>query len=79
MFDNLLQAKITITLHDDLDLIESTLPESGELTIDTGSSKAFSMRIRPRAIGRLDITITATSDEGHSDAVRKQLFVKVHV
>ena len=47
------------------------------MTIEAGGSKAFSMRMRPRAIGRLDITITATSDEGHSDAVRKLLFVKV--
>ena len=38
---------------------------------------AFSMKLRPRAIGRLDITISAITDEKQSDAVRKALFVKV--
>ena len=52
---------------------------SGELVIEAGGSKAFSMRLRPRAIGRLDITISAKTDQDQSDAVKKLLFVKVLV
>ena len=71
------QATVAITLHDDLDLLESTLPDNNQLVIEAGGSKAFSMKLRPRAIGRLDITISAVNNEKQSDAVRKSLFVKV--
>ena len=71
------QATVAITLHDDLDLLESTLPDNNQLVIEVGGSKAFSMKLRPRAIGRLDITVSAINNEKQSDAVRKALFVKV--
>jgi hypothetical protein len=72
------QATVAITLHDDLDLLESTnLPDNNQLVIEAGGSKAFSMKLRPRVIGRLDITVSAINDQKQSDAVRKALFVKV--
>ncbi len=73
------QATVAITLHDDLDLLESSLPDNNQLVIEAGASQAFSMKLRPRAIGRLDITVSAINDQKQSDAVRKALFVKVEV
>ena len=49
------------------------------MKIAASGSKAFTMKLRPRAIGRLGITVYATTDQGPSDAVTKTLFVKVGV
>ena len=60
-----------------MDVVENSLPTDGNITIQRGGSAAFSLKLHARAIGRLSITISAVSDGGESDVVRKPLFVKV--
>ena len=74
-----LQATITVAVDDELDLLENTLPSNQPLTVVRGSSEPFSLKLHPRAIGQLAITITAVGDLGQRDVVRKFLLVKVSV
>lgn len=64
-------------MDDDLDVSELSLPTSGQLTVTRGEGAPFSFKLHPRAIGRLDVTISAVTDGGERDTVRKPLFVKV--
>ena len=66
-------------MDDDLDIVDNSLPESGVLTISRGSSAPFSLRLRPRAIGQLTVTVSAVGDRGERDTVRKLLNVKVEI
>ena len=66
-------------MDDDLDIVDSSLPESGVLTVTRGSSAPFSLRLRPRAIGQLTVTVSAVGDRGERDTVRKLLNVKVGI
>ena len=72
-----IQVTLTIDLHDDLSLLGR---EPGPLPVQADSSNSFTLRILPRAIGRLPIRITATIPGANMvDAVEKLLFVKVGV
>ena len=66
-------------MDDDLDIVDSSLPESGVLTVTRGSSAPFNLRLRPRAIGQLTVTVSAVGDRGERDTIRKLLNVKVSV
>ena len=66
-------------MDDDLDIVDSSLPESGVLTVSRGSSAPFSLRLRARAIGQLTVTVSAVGDGGERDTVRKLLNVKVGI
>ena len=68
---------MSVTVDDDLDIVDNSLPESGVLTISRGSSAPFSLKLRPRAIGQLTVTVSAVGDGGERDTVRKLLNVKV--
>ena len=70
------KATVSVTVDDELSIVNS-LPESGVLTISRGSSAPFSLKLRPRAIGQLTVTVSAVGDGGERDTVRKLLNVKV--
>ena len=74
-----LQATITVVVDDELDLVENSLPSDKPLVVQRKSSEHFSLKLHPRAIGQLAITITAVGDRGQRDVVRKFLLVKVSV
>ncbi|XP_064400639.1 C3 and PZP-like alpha-2-macroglobulin domain-containing protein 8 [Halichondria panicea] len=67
---------ISVTVDDDLDVRDLSLPTSGRLTLTRGEGGSFSFKLHPRAIGQLQVTISAVTDEGETDVVRKPLFVK---
>ena len=66
-----------MTVDDDLDVRDLSLPTSGRLTLTRGEGGSFSFKLHPRAIGQLQVTVSAVTDEGERDVVRKPLFVKV--
>ena len=66
-------------MDDDLSIVNNSLPESGVLTISHGSSASFNLKLRPRAIGQLTVTVSAVGDRGERDTVTKLLNVKVSV
>ena len=66
-----------MSVDDDLDIRDLSLPTSGRLTLTRGDGESFSFKLHPRAIGQLQVTISAVTDEGERDVVRKPLFVKV--
>lgn len=68
---------MSVRVDDELDIVETSLPSSGHLTVQRRSSAPFSMKLHSRAIGRLEVTITAKSSDGGIDVVTKKLFVKV--
>jgi len=68
---------VSVAVDDDLDIIDNGLPESGVLDVSRGASTPFNLRLRPRAIGQLAITVSAVGDRGEQDIVRKFLNVKV--
>ena len=68
---------MSVAVDDDLDIVDDGLPESGVLDVSRGTSTPFSLRLRPRAIGQLAITVSALGDRGERDIVRKFLNVKV--
>ena len=75
---SLLQATVTVEVDDDLSIVENSLMESaGQLIVVQGRSKPFTLRVKPRAIGQLSVTVSAVGDGGERDTVKKLLFVKV--
>ena len=68
---------MSVAVDDDLHVDDDGLPESGVLNVSHGTSTPFSLRLRPRAIGQLAITVSALGDHGEKDLVRKFLNVKV--
>ena len=63
----------------DLTIVQNSLSaNSGQLVVSQGQSTAFTLKIKPRAIGELSIAISAVSDDGENDAVKKLLLVKVN-
>ena len=68
---------MSVTVDDDLIIVNNSLPESGLLTISRGSSASFNLKLRPRAIGQLTVTVSAVGDGGERDTIRKLLNVKV--
>ena len=73
------KATVSVTVDDDLSIVNNSLPESGVLTVFRGSSAPFSLKLRPRAIGQLTVTVSAVGDLGERDTVRKFLNVKVGI
>ena len=72
------KATVSVTVDDELSIVNS-LPESGVLTVFRGSSASFNLKLRPRAIGQLTVTVSAVGDGGERDTVRKLLNVKVGI
>ena len=72
------KATVSVTVDDELSIVNS-LPESGALTVIRGSSASFNLKLRPRAIGQLTVTVSAVGDGGERDTVRKLLNVKVGI
>ena len=72
-----IKATVSVTVDDHLIIVNNSLPESGVLTISRGSSAPFSLKLRPRAIGQLTVSVSAVGDGGERDTVRKLLNVKV--
>ena len=72
------KATVSVTVDDELSIVNS-LPESGVLTVIRGSSASFNLKLRPRAIGQLTVTVSAVGDGGERDTVRKLLNVKVGI
>ena len=68
---------MSVTVDDDLIIVNNSLPESGVLTLSRGSSAPFSLKLRPRAIGQLTVTVSAVGDGGERDTIRKLLNIKV--
>jgi len=68
---------VSLVVDDDLHILNDGLPESGVLNVSRGASTPFNLRLRPRAIGQLAITVSAVGDHGEQDAVSKFLNVKV--
>ena len=66
-------------MDDELDLVENSFPTDGPVFIQNGRSVPFNLKLRPRAIGQLAITVAAVGSRGQRDTVRKLLFVKVSV
>ena len=73
------KATVSVTVDEDLSIVNNSLPESGVLTIFRGSSASFNLKLRPRAIGQLTVTVSAVGDHGERDTVRKLLNVKVQI
>ena len=73
------KATLSVTVDDDLSIVNNSLPDSGVLTIFRGSSASFNLKLRPRAIGQLTVTVSAVGDRGERDTIRKLLNVKVSV
>ena len=73
------KATVSVTVDDDLSIVNNSLPESGVLTVIRGSSASFNLKLRPRAIGQLTVTVSAVGDHGERDTVRKLLNVKVGI
>ena len=72
------KATVSVAVDDELSIVNS-LPESGALTVIRGSSASFNLKLRPRAIGQLTVTVSAVGDGGERDTVRKLLNVKVGI
>ena len=73
-----IQAAIKVNVDQDLTIVQNSLSaNSGILVVSQGQKSAFTLKIKPRAIGELSIAISAVSDEGENDAVKKLLLVKV--
>jgi CD109 antigen len=73
--------RVTVTLDDDLELVQNDLPGSGLVQVIKGSGTPFNIKLKPLAIGHLPITICIRDSEASSrgpciDAVKKTLFVK---
>ena len=74
-FPPLIQAKVTVTVHEDLSIL-GTVP--GLVTVRNQSSTHFNLKLLTRGIGRLRIRIKAVvRGKKYSDTVEKNLFVKV--
>ena len=73
------KATVSVTVDEDLSIVNNSLSDSGVLTIFRGSSAPFSLKLRPRAIGQLTVTVSAVGDRGEQDTVRKLLNVKVRI
>ena len=73
------KATVSVTVDEDLSIVNNSLPESGVLTIFRGNSASFNLKLRPRAIGQLTVTVSAVGDRGERDTVRKLLNVKVQI
>ena len=71
------KATVSVTVDDDLSIVNNSLPESGVLTVIRGSSASFNLKLRPRAIGQLTVTVSVMGDHGERDTIRKLLNVKV--
>ena len=71
------QATIAVQVDDDLDIVENSLSGNNVLRIEQSSSQPFTLKLRPRAIGQLAITVAAVNNLGERDIVTKRLFVKV--
>ena len=70
----------SVRVDDDLSiLLEDGRSSSGILSVSSGRTSSFRMKLKPRAIGQLYIIITAIGLNGKRDVVKKFLFVKVHV
>ena len=71
------KATVSVTVDNDLSIVNNSLPESGALTVIRGSSASFNLKLRPRAIGQLTVAVSVVGDHGERDTVRKLLNVKV--
>ncbi|CAI8027819.1 Murinoglobulin-1, partial [Geodia barretti] len=76
-----IDVRVSIEVDDDLELLERQVPENGLVRVSKGTGTPFNIKLKPRAIGLLPITICIRSSApgGNGpciDAVRKTLFIK---
>ena len=50
------QVRVQVTLDDDLDLVETNLPPSRLVSVESGSGTPFTMKLRPRSVELMPVT-----------------------